>query len=93
MGYQQLVGFILSFVSTLFLILNFAIIIRALMSWFNPSPDNPIVKIVIEITEPVLGPLRRIVPRIGMIDITPIVAILLMQVIETMLRQVLLGGY
>jgi YggT family protein len=83
------VEYLLYFISTLFFILQFAIIIRALMSWFNPSPENPIVRFVIEITEPVLAPLRRIVPRIGMIDITPIVAILLMNVIETVLRQTL----
>ena len=83
-------GYFLSFAYILVQILNFAIIVRALMSWFNPSPDNPIVRFVIEITEPVLAPLRRIVPRIGMIDITPIVAILLMsailQVLESTLR-------
>jgi YggT family protein len=82
-------SFIVFFVQTLFFILQFAIIVRALMSWFNPSPDNPIVRIVYEITEPVLAPLRRIVPRIGMMDITPIVAILLMQVIESVLVQTL----
>jgi YggT family protein len=70
-------------------ILNFAIIIRALMSWFNPSPENPIVRFVIEITEPILAPLRRIVPRIGMIDITPIVAILLMNAILQVLGSTL----
>ena len=63
------------------------------MSWFTPSPENPIVRLVMEITEPVLAPLRRIVPRIGMIDITPIVAILLLNVIESMLRQTLRGGF
>ncbi len=93
MGAMTGIDFLLYFISTLFFILQFAIIIRALMSWFNPSPDNPIVRFVIEITEPVLAPLRRIVPRIGMIDITPIVAILLMNVIETMLRQTLRGGF
>ena len=87
------VEFLLYFISTLFFILQFAIIIRALMSWFNPSPENPIVRMVIEITEPVLAPLRKVVPRIGMIDITPIVAILLMNVIETMLRSTLRGGF
>jgi YggT family protein len=61
------------------------------MSWFNPSPDNPLVRFVYEITEPVLAPLRRIVPRIGMIDITPIVAIVLLQIIENVLSQVLRG--
>ena len=65
------IEFLLYFVSTLFFILQFAIIIRALMSWFNPSPENPIVRLVMEITEPVLAPLRRIVPRIGMIDAAP----------------------
>jgi len=83
--------FVLFFVNILFFILQFAIIIRALMSWFNPSPENPIARIVYEITEPVLAPLRRIVPRIGMIDITPIVAILLMQVIESVLVTTLRG--
>jgi YggT family protein len=87
------IEFLLYFISTLFFILQFAIIIRALMSWFNPSPENPIVRLVMEITEPVLAPLRRIVPRIGMIDITPIVAILLLNVIESMLRQTLRGGF
>jgi YggT family protein len=86
MGLERMSDFVLTFVSTLIYILNFAIIIRSLMSWFNPSPDNPIVRFVIEITEPVLAPLRRIVPRIGMIDITPIVAILLLNVVLQVLE-------
>lgn len=83
--------FLLFFVRMLFFILQFAIIIRALMSWFNPSQDNPVVRIVYELTEPVLAPLRRIVPRIGMMDITPIVAILLMNAIEFILTETLRG--
>ncbi len=78
-------NFLISFIRILFFILQFAIIVRALMSWFNPSPDNPIVRLVYEITEPVLAPLRRIIPKLGMVDITPIVAILLMNVIENIL--------
>ena len=89
MSFDAISSYLLSFAYTLIYILNFAIIIRALMSWFNPSMENPIVRFVIEITEPVLGPLRRIVPRIGMIDITPIVAILLMNVILQVLDSTL----
>jgi YggT family protein len=89
MSFDRISDFLLFFVSTLIYILNFAIIIRALMSWFNPSMENPIVRFVVEITEPVLAPLRRIVPRIGMIDITPIVAILLLQVIQNVLETTL----
>jgi YggT family protein len=81
--------FLLNFMYYLFMTLQFAIIIRALMSWFNPSPENPIVRFVIEITEPVLAPLRRIVPRLGMIDITPIVAMLLMGLIMDVLIRTL----
>ena len=80
---------LLYFVELLFNVLQFAIIIRALLSWFNPRPDNPLVVLLYDITEPVLAPLRRIVPRIGMIDITPLVAILLMSVIQQVLQQVI----
>ena len=80
---------LLYFVELLFNVLQFAIIIRALLSWFNPRPDNPLVVLLHDITEPVLAPLRRIVPRIGMIDITPLVAILLMSVIQQVLQQVI----
>ena len=82
-------SWLLFFVDLLFNILQFAIIVRALMSWFNPRPDNPIVVLLNDITEPVLAPLRRIVPRLGMIDITPLVAILLMSVIQQVLEQVI----
>ncbi len=52
------------------------IIIRALISWVNPDPYNPIVQFLVRVTEPALGPLRRLVPtwRIG-IDLSPLIAI------------------
>ena len=77
------------FIDLLFNILQFAIIIRSLLSWFNPKPDNPLVVLLYDITEPILAPLRSIVPRLGMIDITPLVAILLMSVIQRVLEQVI----
>jgi YggT family protein len=72
-------------------VLTFAIIARALISWFAPSSDNPLVRLLIEITEPILAPLRRIIPLIGMIDITPIVAIFLLQLLQQWLGQALSG--
>ena len=74
--------FLPRFVEILFYILQGAILVRALLSWFNPSPANPIVGFIVDITEPILAPLRRVVPRIGMIDITPVVALLLLQLIQ-----------
>ena len=51
-----------------------AIFIRALLSWFPIDPRNPLVTLLYDVTEPILDPLRRVIPRLGMIDITPLVA-------------------
>jgi len=66
-------------------ILMWAIVIRALISWFQISPDNPIIVILNYITEPILAPLRRIVPKIDMFDLTPMVAIVLLVIITWLL--------
>ncbi len=91
MSLDSVTNFALSFTSLLLNILTYAIIIRALMSWFNPSPENPIVRFVNEITDPILVPLSRLVPRIGMIDISPIVAIVLLNALQWMLESSLRG--
>lgn len=62
-------------------ILTAAIFFRAILSWFQMDPRNPLIAMLDQITEPILSPLRRVVPRLGMIDITPLVAIILLQVI------------
>jgi YggT family protein len=74
-----------NFIEVLFTALIFAIIARALISWFNLGPSNPLVRILNDVTEPVLAPLRRVIPTIGMIDITPLVAILLLQFAQQLL--------
>ncbi len=51
------------------------IIIRALISWVNPDPWNPIVRFLYQVTEPVLRPIRRRLPATG-IDFSPLVVIL-----------------
>jgi YggT family protein len=53
------------------------IIIRALISWVSPNPYNPIVRFLYRATEPVLRPVRRIIPLGGMgIDFSPVIVIL-----------------
>ena len=83
-------AWLLQFIGLLFNALIFAIIARALLSWVNLGPSNPLVRILNDVTEPILAPLRRVVPTIGMIDITPIAAILLLQVVEQVLIEVVL---
>ena len=58
-------------------IYKWVIIISALLSWVNPDPYNPIVRFLHTVTEPVLRPVRRLIGyRLGPIDISPIVVIL-----------------
>ena len=64
------------------------IIIRALISWVNPDPWNPIVQFLIRVTEPVLRPIRRRLPMTG-IDFSPLVVILAIQFLQWFLVPVL----
>lgn len=73
--------FLYNFTRILCQVLTFAIVIRALLSWFPLSPYNPFSVVLFQITEPLLAPLRRVIPRIGNLDISPMVAILLLQLI------------
>jgi len=56
----------------------YVIIARAILSWVSPDPYNPIVQMLFKITEPVLNPLRRLVPtwKAGL-DLSPMIAILI----------------
>lgn len=62
------------------------IIIAALISWVNPDPYNPIVRFLHSVTEPVLRPIRRLIGyRLGPIDISPIVVLLVIMFIRMFL--------
>ena len=82
----MLIGFIATFVYYLLQILLLAILIRVVLTWFPVNPSNPIIRIINEVTEPVLAPFRRVIPRIGMFDLSPIAAMLVIQVILSNLR-------
>ena len=92
--------FVLSnFISTLAYILDIVltffywlILIRALISWVNPDPYNPIVRFLYSTTEPVLKPIRRILPaalKFGL-DVSPIIAFLAILFFKRFLIQTLL---
>ena len=54
------------------------IVIRAVLSWVNPDPYNPIVRLLHQLTEPVMSPIRRLIPLRGMgIDFSPLIILLL----------------
>lgn len=67
----------LIFTTFLYIIL-FAIIARSLISWFPLDPRNQFVRLLHQFTEPLLEPVRRVLPRTGMIDLSAMVVILLL---------------
>ena len=75
-----------------FWIVHWLILIRALISWVNPDPYNPIVQFLYKTTEPILYPIRKLLPlgfRFG-IDISPIIAILAIWFLRLFLVKTLL---
>jgi len=76
------VAVLLSYVLTIYI---WIIIIRALISWVNPDPFNPIVQILHRLTDPVLDPVRRRLPDMGGIDISPIVVLLIIFFLQNFL--------
>lgn len=67
-------------------LLAFAIFARAILSWFPIDRSGPVVQALEAITDPVLDPLRRVIPPIGMIDVSPMVAIITLFIIAGILR-------
>ncbi|MEX0682337.1 MAG: YggT family protein [Dehalococcoidia bacterium] len=51
-----------------------AIVIRIIFSWTGFDPNNPIFAVIFEVTEPVLAPIRSFMPKIGMMDLSPMAA-------------------
>ncbi len=68
------------------------VIIRAFLSWVNPDPHNPIVQFIERPTEPLLAPFRKLIPtyRLG-IDVSPLVALLLLYFLKIFIVQTLIG--
>ena len=79
-------NFLYNFVAVLTQILTLAIFVRAILSWFPVSRDNPFVEVVVQITDPILGPIRRVMPLMGSIDFSPLVAIILLQMISSVVE-------
>jgi YggT family protein len=77
-------------ISLVFQIYIFIVIARALVSWVNPDPYNPIVRFLFNVTEPVLTQLRRYLPlQFSGIDLSPIALLLILSVVQQLLLQII----
>jgi YggT family protein len=71
-------------------VLILLVIVRVLLSWV-PSVDyrHPLISLIVRMTDPILLPVRRILPPIGGFDLSPIIAILLLNLVQRLLHQLL----
>lgn len=89
---HEMIFTIKRFIDFVINIYTFIIILRAIISWVNPDPYNPLVRALYRLTEPILYPIRKAIFRvIGyiMIDFSPFVAILLIQLVRYFLFKLL----
>lgn len=77
---------ILNFLCNALVILVF---LRALISWVSPDPSNPIVQFLFQATEPLLEPIRKRLPQMRL-DISPLVLILLIYVVQSFIGRTLM---
>ena len=61
------------------------LVAAVLVSWANVSRDNPIVRFLHAVTEPVLEPIRRVLPELGGIDFSPVVVIVVLRLVAGIL--------
>ncbi len=73
-NFLNAVAYILEFSINIYM---YIIIARAIISWFNPDPYNPVVRFLYRSTDPVLNGVRRFLPDLGGLDISPVIVILL----------------
>ena len=75
----------ISIINIAFQVLMMVIFIRVILSWFPHNPYNPLIKIIYQISNPILNPIRNIVSPIGGIDISPIILIFIIQLIKNII--------
>ncbi len=73
--------FLRVFIQFFFTALWLLVLGRVLLSWINPRFEGPIARFLYDTTEPLLAPIRRVMPNTGMMDFSPLVLILILGVI------------
>lgn len=85
----RLIGFLISGLISIYILF---IVIRIVFSWGMLSYRNRVMRFLVDVTEPLLGPLRRMIPLLGWLDISPLVAILILMLFQQAVAGILLSG-
>ncbi|MBI2852378.1 MAG: YggT family protein [Chloroflexi bacterium] len=73
--------FILKFLYFFCQALTMAVVARVVLSWFSSQPSNFLARFIFAITEPLLWPVRKVIPRVWVFDLAPMIVVLLLQAI------------
>lgn len=76
-------------VNVIFDILYWILIARILISWIPHDPYNSFIKVIYQVSDPILEPFKRLIPPIGMVDISPIVAFLALSFLKNVVLNLL----
>jgi YggT family protein len=71
-------GFVVVVLQLLVTVLWLLILARVLLSWVNPTMSGPVARFLVETTEPLLAPIRRLIPSTGSVDFSPLVLLLVL---------------
>jgi YggT family protein len=85
---------ILAFAEILNQLINiffYAIIALAILSWLNPLAHNPLIEVLFRLTEPLMRPVRRVIPLMGGLDISPIPVLIVLKLLAILIVQPLAG--
>jgi YggT family protein len=84
---------LIGFVQLLFDLVILVLLARVLLSWVQVDPRNPIVNLIHQLTEPLLAPIRRLLPQSGALDFSPMIAFVVVllaeQIVLSLLRSLL----
>jgi YggT family protein len=85
---------LIGFVELAFTVFTLLILARIVISWLNLDPYHPAVQFLHNATEPILAPVRRVIPPMGMFDLSPMVvmigALFLQRILITLIRNLFL---
>jgi len=84
-----LILLLIQVVNIVFEVLTWLIIGRCVLSFIRHNPSQPIIRFVYEVTEPIMAPLRRLIPSAGGIDFSPIVAVLAITMVQKLVTALL----
>lgn len=86
--------FLINIINIVFRIYSYIILARILLSWLPVDRSNPIIKLIYQVTEPILAPFRVIIPLGGMgIDLSPIIVYFLLNLLRTSLIRLIVNIY